>query len=103
MIKSELIRTMIEENPNLPARMVEKIVETVFEEITQAMERGDRVELRNFGAFSVRHRDGREGRNPRTGEAVTVEPKTVPFFKAGKLLRDRLNGLDDAGEADAAE
>ena len=65
---------------------------TIFEEIIEAMARGDRVELRGFGAFSVKSRDGRTGRNPRTGEAVTVEEKAVPFFKTGKLLRDRLNG-----------
>ena len=64
----------------------------MFEEITGAMSRGDRVELRGFGAFSVKKRDARTGRNPRTGEAVEVEEKHVPFFKTGKLLRDRLNG-----------
>ena len=65
---------------------------TIFEEIIAAMARGDRVELRGFGAFSVKKRDARTGRNPRTGEAVQVEQKHVPFFKTGKLLRDRLNG-----------
>ena len=65
---------------------------TVFDEITDAMSRGDRVELRGFGAFSVKRRDARTGRNPRTGETVEVEEKHVPFFKTGKLLRDRLNG-----------
>jgi integration host factor subunit beta len=71
---------------------VEKIVNTIFEEITNAMARGDRVELRGFGAFSVKKRDARIGRNPRTGETVPVDEKFVPFFKTGKLLRDRLNG-----------
>ena len=71
---------------------MERIVNTVFEEITKAMENGERVELRGFGAFSVKQRDARVGRNPRTGEAVQVEAKNVPFFKTGKLLRDRLNG-----------
>ncbi len=69
---------------------------TVFEEIIGAMSRGERVELRGFGAFSVKQRQARQGRNPRTGETVQVEEKHVPFFKTGKLLRDRLNGLDDA-------
>ena len=92
MIRSELIQILAEENPHLFQRDVEKIVNTVFEEIIDAMARGDRVELRGFGAFSVKQRDARTGRNPRTGEAVDVEEKHVPFFKTGKLLRDRLNG-----------
>lgn len=92
MIRSELIQKIAEENPHLFQRDVERIVNTVFEEIIDAMSRGDRVELRGFGAFSVKKRDARQGRNPRTGEAVSVEEKHVPFFKTGKLLRDRLNG-----------
>ena len=92
MIRSELIQKIADENPHLYQRDVEKIVNTIFEEITDAMARGDRVELRGFGAFSVKKRDARIGRNPRTGEAVEVEEKHVPFFKTGKLLRDRLNG-----------
>ena len=92
MIRSELIQKLADENPHLYQRDVEKIVNTVFEEITGAMSRGDRVELRGFGAFSVKKRDQRTGRNPRTGEAVEVEEKHVPFFKTGKLLRERLNG-----------
>ena len=91
MIRSELIQKIAEENPHLYQRDVERIVNTIFEEITSAMARGDRVELRGFGAFSVKKRDARLGRNPRTGEAVEVEEKHVPFFKTGKLLRDRLN------------
>lgn len=92
MIRSELILKLAEENPHLYQRDVERIVNTIFDEITDAMSRGDRVELRGFGAFSVKKRDARMGRNPRTGEAVKVEEKHVPFFKTGKLLRDRLNG-----------
>ena len=92
MIRSELIQKISEENPHLFRRDVERIVNTVFEEIISAMERGDRVELRGFGAFSVKRRDARIGRNPRTGESVEVDEKHVPFFKTGKLLRDRLNG-----------
>ena len=92
MIRSELIQKIADENPHLYQRDVERIVNTIFDEIIDAMARGDRVELRGFGAFSVKRRDGRVGRNPRTGEAVTVEEKHVPFFKSGKLLRDRLNG-----------
>ncbi|PCD77451.1 integration host factor subunit beta [Pseudothioclava arenosa] len=92
MIRSELIAKISEENPHLFQRDVEKIVNTIFEEIVSALARGDRVELRGFGAFSVKRRDARTGRNPRTGEAVDVDEKHVPFFKTGKLLRDRLNG-----------
>ena len=92
MIRSELIQKIADENPNLFLRDVERIVNTIFEEITDALANGDRVELRGFGAFSVKTRDARVGRNPRTGEAVSVDKKKVPFFKTGKLLRDRLNG-----------
>lgn len=91
MTKSELIQRIAELNPHLYHRDVERIVSTIFDEITAALSRGDRVELRGFGAFSVKHRDARTGRNPRTGEAVQVEEKHIPFFKTGKLLRDRLN------------
>ena len=92
MIRSELIQKIADDNPHLYQRDVERIVNTIFDEITSAMAQGDRVELRGFGAFSVKKRDARVGRNPRTGEAVNVEKKHVPFFKTGKLLRDRLNG-----------
>ncbi|WP_299691751.1 integration host factor subunit beta [uncultured Tateyamaria sp.] len=92
MIRSELIQKIADENPHLYQRDVERIVNTIFDEVTAAMARGDRVELRGFGAFSVKKRDARTGRNPRTGETVEVEEKHVPFFKTGKLLRDRLNG-----------
>ena len=92
MIRSQLIQKIAEENPHLFQRDVENIVNTIFEEITGTMARGDRVELRGFGAFSVKKRDARLGRNPRTGESVEVEQKHVPFFKTGKLLRDRMNG-----------
>lgn len=92
MIRSELIQIITDQNPHLYQRDVERIVNTVFDEITNAMASGDRVELRGFGAFSVKRRDARVGRNPRTGASVDVEEKHVPFFKTGKLLRDRLNG-----------
>jgi integration host factor subunit beta len=91
MTKSELILRIAELNPHLYQRDVERIVSTIFEEITRALARGDRVELRGFGAFSVRRRDSRTGRNPRTGAAVDVAQKSIPFFNTGKQLRDRLN------------
>lgn len=92
MIRSELVQKLVEDNPHLYQRDVEKIINTIFEEIIETMAVGDRVELRGFGAFSVKKRGSRIGRNPRTGESVSVEEKHVPFFKTGKLLRDRLNG-----------
>ncbi|CAN0471799.1 unnamed protein product [Discosporangium mesarthrocarpum] len=94
MTKSELIARLAEQNPHLFQRDVERIVATIFDEITEALARGDRVELRGFGAFSVKHRGPRIGRNPRTGDAVQVAEKCVPYFKTGKELRERLNGED---------
>ena len=91
MTKSELIQRLAEMNPHLYQRDVERIVSTIFDEISVALARGDRVELRGFGAFSVKMRDARVGRNPRTGASVNVARKSVPFFKAGKDLRERLN------------
>ena len=96
MTKSDLIRQLAEANPHLYQRDIERIVSTVFEEVTEALVRGDRVELRGFGAFSVRHRSSRVGRNPRTGEEVRVPDKAVPYFKTGKELRERLNGDAEA-------
>jgi integration host factor subunit beta len=91
MTRSELIAELARRNPHLMQRDVEAIIATVFDEIVLALSRGDRVELRGFGAFSVKKRDARTGRNPRTGVAVAVSEKVVPFFKAGKDLRERLN------------
>jgi integration host factor subunit beta len=94
MTKSELIARIAEMNPQLYQRDVERIVSTIFEEITTALSRGDRVELRGFGAFSVKARNARVGRNPRTGASVEVDAKAVPFFKTGKQLRDQINNRD---------
>ncbi|WP_064305410.1 integration host factor subunit beta [Novacetimonas hansenii] len=90
MTKSELIAELAAANPHLPARDIEQIVQTIFHEISAALARGDRVELRGFGAFTVKKRDSR------TGEIVAVEEKVVPFFKAGKELRERVNHQDGA-------
>ncbi|MGI9450240.1 MAG: integration host factor subunit beta [Geminicoccaceae bacterium] len=92
MTKSDLIKRLADANPHLTQRDVEKIVSTVFDEVTEALARRDRVELRGFGAFSVREREARVGRNPRTGDEVKVPDKVVPYFKTGKELRERLNG-----------
>jgi len=91
MIKSELVQNIAERNPHLYQRDVEHIVNAVLEEIVSALSRGDRVELRGFGAFSVKNRPARIGRNPRTGEKVEVDEKFVPFFKTGKEMRERMN------------
>ena len=91
MIKSELIQKIAAANQHLYHRDIERIVNVVFNEIVEALARGDRVELRGFGAFTVKHRAPRVGRNPRTGAAVSVAEKFVPFFKTGKDLRERLN------------
>ena len=91
MIKSELIARLVDANPHLYQRDVERIVNTIFEEITNTLAEGNRVELRGFGAFSVKHRPSRTGRNPRTGQAVDVPAKSVPYFKTGKDLREKLN------------
>ena len=91
MIRSELVTIVAEGNPHLTLRDVERIVATIFDQITDALSAGRRVELRGFGAFSTRDRDARTGRNPRTGTAVKVDAKRVPYFKPGKELRERLN------------
>jgi len=96
MTKSELVQRLAESNPHLYQRDLEAIVNAIFDEISAALARGDRVELRGFGAFSVKRRDARVGRNPRTGSSVAVAEKHVPFFKTGKQLRDRLNQEDAA-------
>ena len=91
MTKSELIAKLANENPHLFQRDVERIVTTIFDEISNALAQGDRVELRGFGAFSIKERRSRVGRNPRTGESVEVSEKFIPYFKTGKQLRERLN------------
>ncbi|CUX71448.1 MULTISPECIES: integration host factor subunit beta [Agrobacterium] len=91
MIKSELVDLLAARNPYLHRRDAENAVDAVLDEITGALERGDRVEIRGFGTFVVRHRPARSGRNPLNGNAVFVEEKWVPFFRAGKEIKDRLN------------
>jgi integration host factor subunit beta len=98
MIKSELVQRLAEANPHLYQRDVERIVTTIFDEISKALARGDRVELRGFGAFSIKGRPARTGRNPRTGEQVAVGEKFVPYFKTGKELRDSLNPGQRSGD-----
>lgn len=95
MLRSELIAKLAKKHPHLAAHDLERAVSIILDEIADALARGDRVELRGFGAFSVRHREARRGRNPRTGDTVDVPAKSVPFFKAGKELRSRVNGGSD--------
>ena len=92
MIRSELLQSLAQENPGLRMEEIEKVVSVFFDEITARLASGGRVELRGFGAFSTRSRDARKGRNPRTGDAVDVPGKRVPYFKPGKEMRARLNG-----------
>ena len=91
MIRSELVQKLCTDFPDLTQREVEGIVSAIFDSITDQLAKGGRVELRGFGAFSTRQRDGRLGRNPRTGESVSVDAKRVPYFKPGKEMRERLN------------
>ncbi|ALE17706.1 Integration host factor beta subunit [Altererythrobacter epoxidivorans] len=91
MIRSELLQALHKDNPELRSEEIEQVVDIFFEEISQRLEEGGRVELRGFGAFSTREREARTGRNPRTGETVEVPSKRVPYFKAGKEMRHRLN------------
>ena len=91
MTKSELIARLAEKNPTLYYRDLELLVNTIFDTITDALVNENRVELRGFGTFSIRNRNARKGRNPRTGEKVSVEAKKLPFFKMGKGLKERLN------------
>lgn len=91
MIRSELLQALAKENPGLRAEEIEKVVDIFFDEITHRLAKGGRVELRGFGAFSTREREARKGRNPRTGAAVDVPGKRVPYFKPGKEMRARLN------------
>ncbi len=97
MIRSELVAQVAQANEHLSHRDVERVVATIFDSIIETLAEGGRVELRGFGAFSTRGRDARTGRNPRTGEAVPVDAKRVPYFKPGKEMRERLNL--QAGEA----
>jgi integration host factor subunit beta len=91
MIKSELVQKIADHYPELYQRDAENVVNAILDEIADALTRGDRVEIRGFGAFSVKRRDARVGRNPRTGAHVPVDEKAVPVFRAGKEMRERIN------------
>ncbi len=92
MTKSELIEEITEQDPGLSKREAELVINAIFDGIGEALISGDRVEIRGFGSFSIRCRDAREARNPKSGELVKIPPKKVPFFKTGKELRERVNG-----------
>ena len=98
MIKSELVARLAERNPHLYLRDVELAVSTVFEEVAAALARGERVEIRGFGSFTVRRRGARVGRNPATGERVEVAAKAIPYFRTGRQLHHRLNDAEDTEE-----
>jgi integration host factor subunit beta len=91
MMKSELVKRIASQNPHLFERDIEKIVNAILDEMIEALRRGDRVELREFGMFSAKLREARQGRNPKTGAVVAVGKKAVPYFKTGKEMRQRLN------------
>jgi len=95
MTKSELIEEMTTQDPGLSKREAELVINTIFDGIGEALVSGDRVEIRGFGSFSIRCREAREARNPKSGELVRIPPKKVPFFKTGKELRERVNGCDE--------
>lgn len=98
MNKSDLILQLMDKLRNLSKREVEMIVETIFEEMANTLRAGNRIEIRGFGSFEVREREPRQGRNPKTGASVYVTKRRVPFFKVGKELRDRVNGLSEGGD-----
>jgi integration host factor subunit beta len=91
LIRSELVQKLCDDHPDLTVKEIERVVTAFFDSITDQLRSGGRVELRGFGAFSTRDRDARKGRNPRTGAAVDVAAKRVPYFKPGKEMRERLN------------
>ncbi len=93
MTKSELIETVASKVNNFSRKDIEIIVETLFESMTESLSKGDKVEIRGFGSFKIKARDGRQGRNPKSGENIFIESKKVPFFKAGKEIRERINKI----------
>lgn len=91
MTKSELIEMVAGKVSNFSRKDIEVIVDTVFESMSASLQKGDKVEIRGFGSFKVKARDGRQGRNPKSGENIFISSKKVPFFKAGKEIRERIN------------
>lgn len=91
MNKPELIERLVSKSPDLSATDVQMAVNTIFEQMTAALETGERIEIRGFGSFSVRQMKARQGRNPKTGETVQVEPHATIHFKPGLEMRDRVN------------
>ncbi|MBN6710541.1 integration host factor subunit beta [Haemophilus haemoglobinophilus] len=91
MTKSELIEHLVLKNPTLPLRDIENALKDILEQLSSALENGQRVEIRGFGSFSLHFRQPRIGRNPKTGEQVNLDAKSVPYFKAGKELRERID------------
>ncbi len=90
MNKAELVQELVKQS-HITQKVAKIVVDTIFEEMKQALVKGERIEIRGFGSFSIRQYDGYEGRNPKTGETVRVAPKRLPFFKVGKELRERIN------------
>lgn len=99
MTKSDLVEKIAEKNRNISKKDIEIIVNTIFESMRNSLIRGERIEIRGFGSFTVKSRNAREGRNPKTGEVVHITQKRVPYFKVGKELRERVN-MDDVDDDD---
>lgn len=91
MTKSELIEAVSTKVTNFSRKDIEIIVDTLFDSMCASLSKGDKVEIRGFGSFKIKERDGRQGRNPKSGENIFIESKKVPFFKAGKEIRERIN------------
>ena len=91
MTKSDLVDRLASKSSNFSRKDIEVIVDTVFGSMADSLAKGEKVEIRGFGSFKVKQREGRNGRNPKSGESIFIEPKKVPFFKAGKELKERVD------------
>ena len=91
MTKSELIEAVASRVDNFSRKDVEVIIDTLFGSMSESLSKGEKVEIRGFGSFKIKQREGRQGRNPKSGENIYIEPKKVPFFKAGKEIKERIN------------
>ena len=103
MTKSELIAKLAERNPRLVARDADEAVNTMLDAMTDALAGGQRIEIRGFGSFALNYRPPRVGRNPKSGDRVQVPAKYVPHFKAGKELRERVDGTESPGAGNGAD
>lgn len=103
MTKSELIEAVAAKVSNFSRKDIEVIVDTLFDSMSTSLSKGDKVEIRGFGSFKIKEREGRQGRNPKSGENIFIESKRVPFFKAGKEIRERINSEEEGETKPAAK